>query len=159
MVSLALLRSSLGLEETAGELLAALFSGLITAVVVWAVVPAVEVLFGYTTSLKLHDLANLNHPLLRQLLVEAPGTYRHSIMVGTLAEAAATAIGANRLLARVGGYYHDVGKVRNPRAFEENGRTGFPTLSPLDEAKELKIHVTDGLEVGAKHRLGQAVLE
>ncbi len=159
VVSLALLRSSLGLEETTGELLAAAVSGLITAVVVWAVVPAVEVLFGYTTALKLNDLANLNHPLLRQLLVEAPGTYHHAIMVGTLAEAAATAIGANRLLARVGGYYHDVGKIRNPRAFEENGHTGFPTLSPLDEAKELKMHVADGLEIGAKHRLGQAVLE
>jgi hypothetical protein len=159
VLSLALLRSSLSLEETTGEVLAAMVSGLLTAILVLIVLPAVEVLFGYTTAIKLNDLSNLNHPLLRQLLVEAPGTYYHSIMVGTLAEAAAGAVGANRLLARTGGYYHDIGKVKNPRAYDENGQAGFATLSPVDEAKEIKMHVTDGLEIGARHRLGQSVLE
>jgi cyclic-di-AMP phosphodiesterase PgpH len=159
VLSLALLRSSLSFEETTGEVLAALVSGLLTAILVLVVLPAVEVLFGYTTALKLTDLANLNHPLLRQLLVEAPGTYHHSIMVGTLAEAAAGPIGANRLLALAGGYYHDIGKVKNPRAFEENGHAGLATLSPIDEAKEIKLHVSDGLEIGAQHRVGQSVLE
>lgn len=158
VVSLALLRSSLSFEETSGEALAAVVSGLGTALLVALTLPVAEVIFGYTTALKLNDLANLNHPLLRELLVEAPGTYHHSIMVGTLAEAAAKAIGANRLLARAGGYYHDIGKTKNPRAFEENGDGGF-ALGAADQAKEIRMHVADGLELGAKHRLGQAVLE
>jgi hypothetical protein len=159
VVALALLQSRLTIEDLSGDLVAAGVSGVSSALIVLLILPAVEVIFGYTTTLKLDDLADLNHPLLRELLVEAPGTYHHSIMVGALAEAGAGAIGANRLLARVGGYYHDIGKIRNPRTFDENGQAAFSTLSPVDQAREVKAHVTDGLELGAKHRVGQDVLE
>lgn len=159
VVALALLRSNLSFADTGGQVLAAVVSGAGTALMAALTLPVAEVIFGYTTALKLNDLTNLNHPLLRELLVEAPGTYHHSIMVGTLAEAAAQAIGANRLLARAGGYYHDIGKTKNPRAFEENGEDGFPALGAEDQAKEIRTHVADGLELGAKHRLGQAVIE
>ncbi|MEZ4578058.1 MAG: HDIG domain-containing protein [Desulfobacterales bacterium] len=73
-----------------------------------------ELAFGYTTDSTLHELANLDQPLLRRLMLEAPGTYHHSVIVGSLAEAAASDIGANPLLAKVSGYYHDIGKLKNP---------------------------------------------
>lgn len=160
VAGLALLESRAVLEDNAADLLAAAGSGLLASLLAAALVPAVEVLFGYTTDIKLTDLANLNHPLLRELLVEAPGTYHHSIMVSALAEAAAEAIGANRLLARVGGYYHDIGKIKSPRAFEENKPAPtFVTVAPAEEAAAIRAHVADGLMLAAKHRLGQQVLE
>lgn len=159
VVALALLESRLALEETAWEITAALVSGFASAVLAALLLPAVEVLFGYTTDLKLTDLANLNHPLLRDLLVEAPGTYHHSILVGRLAEAGARAIGANALLARVGAYYHDIGKIKNPRAFEENAQASFVSVAPLEEAREIRSHVAEGLALAARHRLGQPILE
>lgn len=158
-IGLMLLESRLSLEDAASDAGVALASGLLSTIIAAALVPAVEVLFGYTTDMKLVDLANLNHPLLRELLVEAPGTYHHSILVGTLAEAAAKKIGANALLARVGAYYHDIGKIKNPRAFEENVQKSFVSASPVEEAKELRAHVADGLELAAKHRLGPPLYE
>jgi putative nucleotidyltransferase with HDIG domain len=157
--ALALLDSHFTIEDTGGEVAAAIASGLVSALLAALLLPAVEAIFGYTTDLKLTDLANLNHPLLRELLVEAPGTYHHSILVGTLAEAGTNAIGANKLLARVGAYYHDIGKIKNPRAFEENVQRSFVSMAPVDEAREIRMHVADGLELAAKHRLGQPVLE
>jgi cyclic-di-AMP phosphodiesterase PgpH len=157
--ALALLDSHFTIEDTVGEVVAALVSGLVSALVAALLLPAVEAIFGYTTDLKLTDLANLNHPLLRELLVEAPGTYHHSILAGTLAEAGAKAVGANKLLARVGAYYHDIGKIKNPRAFEENMQRSFVSIAPQEEAKEIRMHAADGLELAAKHRLGQPVLE
>jgi putative nucleotidyltransferase with HDIG domain len=160
VVGLALLESRLSMEDTAMEVAAAVASGLLASLLAGLLLPAAEGLFAYTTDLKLTDLANLNHPLLRELLVEAPGTYHHSILVGALAEAGAQAIGANKLLAKVGAYYHDIGKIKNARAFDENVQTNFmsPT-TPSEEAKEIRMHVADGLVIAAKHRLGQPVLE
>lgn len=159
LLSLSLIESSLSAAELLPQLLMAGVSIVVCAVLAFVLLPVVEVLFGYTTAFKLTDLSNLNHPLLRELLVEAPGTYHHAIMVGTLAEAAANEVGANAALALVGGYYHDVGKIKNPEAFEENDRQGFGVLPPADEARELKMHVADGLELAARHRLGAPVLE
>lgn len=160
VVALALLESRISPAETTAEICAAILSGLLASLIAALLVPAVEAIFGYTTELKLTELANLNHPLLRELLVEAPGTYHHSILVGTLAEAGARVIGANELLARVGGYYHDIGKIKNPRAFEENvAASPFVSASPVDDAREIRAHVADGLELAAKHRLGQPLLE
>lgn len=159
VLALALLASRISLEETSIEVLGALVSGLLSVLLVSLLLPAVEVIFGYTTTLKLNDLANLNHPLLRDLLVEAPGTYHHSIMVARLAEAAAERIGADALMARVGAYYHDIGKLKNPQAFSENEKGSFINMPPVEEAKELKMHVADGLELAAKHRLGDRILE
>lgn len=160
VLALALLDSrGLTIEDTGPEIAAAVISGLLASLLAALLLPAVEVLFAYTTALKLTDLADLNHPLLRDLLVEAPGTYHHSILVGTLAEGGARAIGANKLLARAGAYYHDIGKLKNPRGFEENVQNRFASVSPSEEAKELRMHVADGLELAAKHRLGQPLME
>jgi putative nucleotidyltransferase with HDIG domain len=146
-------------QDSIAEASAAMLSGLLSALLVALVIPAVEVLLGYTTSFKLWDLASLNHPLLRELLVQAPGTYHHSIVVGALAEAGASSVGADPLLARVGGYYHDVGKIKSPRTFDENNRGSYGAAAPAEEAAQIKMHVADGLELGAKHRLGDPVLE
>lgn len=147
--------------ETArfGDVVAALGSGLLAALIALITIPIIEALFGYTTSTKLTEWANLNHPLLRDLLVQAPGTYHHSIVVGALAEAGARVIGEDALLARVGGYYHDVGKLKNPSAFRENNRGGFTHQAPADQATELRRHVAEGLEIASRHRLGRPIME
>ena len=92
-----------------------LFGGLFSAIFVNGTIPLIEACFKYTTDIKLLELANMNSPILRQLMVEAPGTYHHSILVGNLVESAAEAINANPLLARVAAYYHDVGKIKKAR--------------------------------------------
>lgn len=147
------------LYDTSVELGAAVASGFLAVVVVSVAVPIAEVLFGYVSKLRLDVLANLNHPLLRELLVQAPGTYHHSIVVGALAEAGARAIEADPLLAKVGGYYHDIGKLKAPQLYEENQRGATGSLPPEDGTFERRAHVSEGLEMGARHRLGSPVLE
>jgi putative nucleotidyltransferase with HDIG domain len=97
--------------------------------------PIVEMIFGYTTDIKLLELGNLNHPLLKEMIVKAPGTYHHSQLVAVLAEAATESIGANPILARVGAYFHDIGKMKKPLYFIENqmGGENRHILNPLDE--------------------------
>ena len=107
-------------------------------------------MFGITTTMQLLELANPTQPLLRRLLMEAPGTYHHSIMVGNLAERAAEEVGADPLLARVGAYYHDVGKLRRPYFFVENqagGENVHETLDPEVSADIVRAHVRDGVEL------------
>ncbi len=121
-----------------------------------AVLPLFETVFGYTTDIKLLELANLNHPLLRELIMRAPGSYHHSMMVGSLCEAAAEAVHANPLLARVGAYYHDIGKAKNPQYFAENQRVGenpHDKLKPHMSALIIKSHVKDGYDMARQHRL------
>jgi membrane-associated HD superfamily phosphohydrolase len=93
-----------------GDLILGFSSGILAGIIATGVVPLIEVMFSYTTDIKLLELGNLNHPLLKELVVEAPGTYHHSILTGSLVEAAAESIGANPLLTKVGAYYHDIGK-------------------------------------------------
>jgi putative nucleotidyltransferase with HDIG domain len=123
------------------------------------VLPVVEGAFGYVTDVKLLELANLNHPALKELIVQAPGTYHHSILMGSLVEAAAQEIGANPLLARVCAYYHDLGKIRNPLYFAENqrGENRHETLAASMSALIVKRHVTDGLELARQWRLPRVV--
>jgi putative nucleotidyltransferase with HDIG domain len=112
------------------------------------------------TAMKLIELSNPNQPLLRKLLVEAPGTYHHSIMVGNLAEAATEAVGGNSLLARVGAYYHDIGKTKRPYFFVDNqfGAENPPDrLSPALSALIIASHVKDGLELAHEHKLPEAI--
>ncbi len=112
--------------------------------------PILEWASGRTTDLTMLELADLNRPLLKHLLLEAPGTYHHSIIVGHLAEAAAEGIGANSLVARVGSYYHDIGKTRNPEYFVENqrqGRNPHDELDPRVSARIVARHVSDGVEM------------
>ncbi len=140
----------------------ALGSGLLSAIVTIGVLPFLEQLFGLITPIKLLELANPAHPLLRRLQLEAPGTYHHSIMVGNLAEAAAEAVGADSLLVRVGTYYHDVGKLRRPAFFMENQigiENPHDRMTPSLSALTVGAHVRDGLELAREYRLPQAVAD
>jgi putative nucleotidyltransferase with HDIG domain len=136
--------------------------GLIAAIIVNGTVPLVESFFKYTTDIKLLELANMNSPILRQLMFEAPGTYHHSILVGNLAESAAEAINANPLLARVAAYYHDIGKIKKPLYFIENAggqRNRHDKLAPSMSALILTSHVKDGVELAREHKLGSELMD
>jgi putative nucleotidyltransferase with HDIG domain len=149
-----------GAAEIGAAAVAALVGGaVLLPVVVVGSLPVVEGVFGYVTDVKLLELANLNHPALKELIVQAPGTYHHSILMGSLVEAAAQAIGANPLLARVCAYYHDLGKIRNPLYFAENqrGENRHDALAPSMSALIVKRHVTDGLELARHWRLPRPV--
>ena len=118
-------------------------------------------MFGILTVFQLLELANPSQPLLRRLLVETPGTYHHSLMVGNLAERAAEAIGADPLVTRVAAYYHDVGKLANPLAFIENQAGGdniHDQLDPEVSAQILKQHVVDGIDLAYKAHLPKALI-
>lgn len=138
---------------------ATLASGLLSGALVAAATPLVEATFGYVTDLRLLALADLNQPLLKELIVRAPGTWHHSMRVARLAEAAATAIGAHALLTRVMSLYHDVGKLREPLYFSENQTTDNPhdRLPPEESAAYLRRHVELGRELAARHRIPRAV--
>jgi hypothetical protein len=128
--------------------------------IVIAAFPVLETLFHRTTDLRLLELLDMNHILLRQLALEAPGTYHHSIIVGNLAEAACDAIGANGLLARVGSYYHDIGKLTKPQYFAENQTVGdnpHDRLSPKMSALVLASHVKEGTRLAAREGLPPAI--
>ncbi len=130
-------------------------------VMVMALTPLIEVSFGYASDIKLLELANLNHPALKELIVQAPGTYHHSIIIGSLVEGAAEAIGANPLLARSCAYYHDIGKGRNPLYFGENqkGENRHDTLAPAMSAVIIKRHVTEGMEMARQYKLPKLVAD
>jgi hypothetical protein len=139
-----------------------LLGGLLAAVLVSGIIPLIEAAFRYTTNLKLVELANMNNPLLRELMFQAPGTYHHSIIVGNLAEAAAETIGANPLLARVAAYYHDIGKVKKPLYFIENlggGENRHDKLTPSMSALVLMAHLKDGVEMAKEQRLGRVLVD
>ncbi|MFL5319693.1 MAG: HD family phosphohydrolase [Myxococcaceae bacterium] len=130
-------------------------------VVLMTLTPLIEASFGYASDIKLLELANLNHPALKELIVQAPGTYHHSIIMGSLVEAAAENIGANPLLARSCAYYHDIGKGRNPLYFGENqkGDNRHDTLAPAMSAVIIKRHVTEGLEMARQYKLPKLVAD
>ena len=123
--------------------------------------PPVEHGFGLTSDITLLELSDLNRPLLKRLQLEASGTYHHSMVVGSLAEAAAEAIGANSLLARVSAYYHDIGKLSKPEYYAENesaaSRSRHEKLTPSMSTLVVKSHITEGLEMARRERLPRAV--
>ena len=139
------------------------FSGGIAAGIVTAgIAPLMEIAFGYTTDIKLLELSNLDQPILRRLMIEAPGSYHHSVVVGTMVEAAASEIGANSLLAKVCGYYHDIGKIKKPMYFIENQTDGInkhDKLAPSMSSLILIAHVKDGVEIAKKNKLGQVIID
>lgn len=140
----------------------AMIGGLVNATLVTGLIPPVENIFQYTTDMKLLEHSNLNAPLLHELMVRAPGTYHHSVLVGNLVESAAEAIHANPLLARVAAYYHDVGKLSKPLYFIENvggGENKHDKLSPNMSALILIAHVKEGVELAREHRLGQPIID
>jgi cyclic-di-AMP phosphodiesterase PgpH len=142
-------------------LLAGLTAGGMAAVVAVGSFAVLGNLFGITTSFQLLELANPSQPLLRRLLLETPGTYHHSLMVGNLAERAAEAIDADPLLARVAAYYHDIGKLTDPLAFIENQAAGenvHDMLTPEQSVALLKSHVGAGIDLAYEYRLPKAVI-
>ncbi len=162
LMAFGLMSSTFFTWPRAYEALCGLLGGLLAAVVVSAVLPLLESIFKCTTDIKLLELASLNHPLLRQLIMHAPGTYHHSMLVGTLAEAAAEAISANALLARVGSYYHDIGKMLTPEYFVENqgGRSNkHDRLSPSMSALIIMAHVKDGIKLAKEYKLPQRIID
>jgi putative nucleotidyltransferase with HDIG domain len=139
--------------------------GLVNAIVsvmfaMQILLPLAEEFTGIDTYPRLLEWSDLNRPLMRQLSLEAPGTYAHTMSIANLAEAAANAIGANALLARVGAYYHDIGKLKKPQYFVENqpkGRNPHDMLKPSTSAAIIRNHVKEGLELAAEHRLPKSV--
>lgn len=137
-------------------------NGVLSTVVTIGFLPFFENLFRITTPVKLLELSNPTQTLLRKLLIEAPGTYHHSIIVGNLAEAAAEAVGADSLLVRVGAYYHDVGKMKRPYFFVENQLmqdNPHDKLAPTLSTLVITSHVKDGVEMGLRHNLPQAIVD
>jgi cyclic-di-AMP phosphodiesterase PgpH len=137
-------------------------NGIFSAVVAIGLLPFLESLFGVTTAITLLELSNPNHPLLREMLLKAPGTYYHSMMVSNLAEAAADRLKADSLLTRVGSYYHDIGKLKRPYFFSENqlsGENPHQKLSPNLSALIIGAHPKDGMEMGRKYRLPEPIID
>jgi cyclic-di-AMP phosphodiesterase PgpH len=142
-------------------ILTAIFSGIGSAVLTMGLLPLFETSFGILSTMKLIELSNPNHPLLRKILMEAPGTYHHSVMVANLADAACEAIGANGLLARVGCYYHDIGKTKRPNFFIENQmhrENPHDRLPPDKSANIIISHVTDGAAILKKYNLPKEII-
>jgi len=144
------------------QMTAGLATGIITGIIVAGILPVLEGLFKRTTDITLLELTDFNHPMLRLMQMEAPGTYHHSLVVAQLAENAANAIGANPLVARVCALFHDIGKTKKPEYFTENQRD---RLNPHDEnnpslsALIIKAHVKDGVDLALKHKLPRMVVD
>jgi cyclic-di-AMP phosphodiesterase PgpH len=140
----------------------AIGNGIITATVVGGAIPILEHLFQITTDISWLEASDLNHPLLRRMTIEAPGTYHHSLVVANLAEAAAEAIGANATLCRVCSYFHDVGKLVKPEYFTENmnfERNPHDDLAPTMSALIIIAHVKEGVDLALKYKLNQRIID
>ncbi len=162
IVCLSLLSGNLFIIETPLKLAMGLTGGILSGFMVSGLVPLFESLFGYTTDIKLLELANLNQPIFQELLMVAPGTYHHSVIVASLAEAAAEEIGANSMLAKVSAYYHDIGKMRKPQYFIENQsgwKNRHDNLSPQMSSLVIISHVKDGCELANEHNLGKPIAD
>ncbi len=153
--------SSVNLNTVLVNAVWALGSGILSAVLAIGLQTVLEWLFNIATNAKLIELSNPNQPLLRRLLLEASGTYHHSIIVANLAEAGATAVGVNGLLARVGAYYHDIGKLKRPMYFKENqmGDNPHDRTDPRVSAAILTAHPRDGMQMAQKQRLPEPILD
>lgn len=140
----------------------AIGNGILTATIVGGILPILEHLFQITTDISWLEASDLNHPLLRRMTIEAPGTYHHSLVVANLAEAAAEAIGANATLCRVCSYFHDVGKLVKPDYYTENmnfERNPHDDLAPTMSALIIIAHVKEGIDLALKHKLNRRIID
>lgn len=140
----------------------AAISGILVSSVVSIVLPVIEYIFGIKTDISLVELLDHDQPLMRSLMVNAPGTYHHSVIVGNLVESAAEAVGANPLLARVSAHYHDIGKMKMPEYFIENqgsSNSKHDKLAPTLSSMILINHVKEGVELARQHKLPQQVID
>ena len=143
-----------------GQIIAIAVNSILTLVLLFALSPILEILFGYTTRFRLMELMNLEQPLLQELMVNMPGTYHHSLLVAHLVEAGAKAVGANSLLCKVAALFHDIGKLAHPEYFIENQFDGInkhDKISPSMSALVLISHVKKGVELAENNRLGQEI--
>ncbi|HET8724453.1 MAG TPA: HDIG domain-containing protein [Anaeromyxobacteraceae bacterium] len=148
--------------DLAASLAAAFLSGaVLLPLVVVVAVPILERMLGLASDLRLRDLASLNHPALKELIVQAPGTWHHSVVTGALAEAAAEAIGADALLAKVGAHFHDLGKGRDPASFLENtrGENRLAEMPAQAAAARVRRHVEDGAAAARRWKLPRPVVD
>ncbi|MBA7539950.1 Cyclic-di-AMP phosphodiesterase PgpH [subsurface metagenome] len=137
-------------------------NGFLAVILTIGILPFLESYFDITTSFKLMELSNPNQPLLKRMILEAPGTYHHSIVVGNLSETAAEEIGGNGLLARVGAIYHDIGKIKRPYFFTENQeayKNIHDEMEPSLSALVIASHVKEGLELAKKNKLPQDITD
>lgn len=131
-------------------------NGLLSSIIVLGVLPVFEYLFKTVTNISLLELADFHHPLLQRMVLEAPGTYHHSLIVGNLSESACQAVGANSLLARIGAYYHDIGKLQKPEYFSENQTVKgsmHDALAPSMSKLIIMNHVKEGAQMAKKYKL------
>jgi len=145
-----------------GQVVAAILTGMFATVMTLLLIPVFEKLFKITTDITLLELSDMGHPLLQKMAMQAPGTYHHSLMVATLAQNAAEAIGANSLLIRVCAYYHDIGKMAKPEFFTENiqhQENPHDELSPHMSALVISSHVKEGLTLAKRHKLPQPIMD
>jgi len=136
--------------------------GVLAGVIATGFLPLIEIIFGFTTDIKLLELSSLDQPILKDLMVNAPGSYHHSVMVSNMVEATAESINANPLLAKVSAYYHDIGKINKPLYFVENqvkGDNKHEKLAPSMSSLILISHVKDGVELAKQHRLGREIID
>jgi putative nucleotidyltransferase with HDIG domain len=139
-----------------------LICGMVSAFLAAGFLPLFEYVFNVVTDISLLELSDLNHPLLKRMFIEAPGTYHHSLMVGNLAEAAAAAVGANPLQVRVCAYFHDIGKLKKPEYFTENemyGKSKHDELNPRMSGLIIISHVKDGIDMAVKQKLNRKIID
>ena len=140
----------------------ALGGGVLTGILALGLTPIMESLFSYSSNIRLLELLNLDQPVLKDLMLIAPGTYHHSMVVGQMVEAAAETIGANPMLAKAAAFYHDIGKIKKPNYFVENQTSGenkHEKLAPSMSSLILISHVKDGVDLARKHRLGENIAD
>ena len=154
--------TSAEMQQLPSDALSAAASGVLAGILAVGCLTYIEDIFGILTPVRLLEMGNPNQPLLRRLVVEAPGTYHHSLMVGNLAEAAVQTLGGNALLVRIGALYHDIGKLKRPYFFIENqlgGSNPHDHLSPNLSALVIISHVRDGVELAREHHLPQEIVD
>ena len=151
-----------GYEFVFPQCLASLASGVFAALLAMLLLPLLEIIFGISTDISLLELSDLEHPLLKRLAIEAPGTYHHSLMVANLTQAAVAAIGGNALRAGICAYFHDIGKLVKPAFFSENiqyGQNPHDDLSPSMSTLLIISHVKEGVNLALRHKLPRSVVE
>ena len=161
IIFLGLLYEKIFTFNTLISLMMGFLGGIVSGILVAGLTPLFENLFHYTTDIKLLELANLNQPVFQRMIVEAPGTYHHSIIVASLVEAAAETIGANSLLTKVSAYYHDIGKMKKPQYFIENQQNydnKHDKLTPKMSSLVIISHVKDGCELAGNLKLGAEIV-
>lgn len=162
IITLSLISGNLNLDTFLVGAIVGAVNGILSAVLMIGALPYLETAFSITSMNKLLELSNPNHFVLKRLLLEAPGTYHHSLMVANLAEASAESIGANPLMVRIGAYYHDIGKIKRPNYFVENQQVfenPHEKIAPALSALIITSHVKDGVEIAREARLPQVIID